>query len=818
LKYFSFTRTIQKSLFLIIFLASLKVSSQTLLINEFEAKNASTIKDNADDYDDWIEIYNTTSSSINLNGYCITDDLKNKTKFQLTTAGSELVVPAGGYLLLWADGETSQGKTHLSFKLSGDKGEIGLVNSSAQWVDSLTYSLQYSDISKGRDKNNKSAWKYYSTPTPGSANNTSAYAGVSGKPVFSNLSGVYGSSIPVSLTPTSASDTIRYTLNNSDPKSTSTIYKTPININKTQVIRAIAKGPGKIGSEITSQIYFRNVNHTLPILAIITDTLNLFGSKGIYTNYDQSGRDWERFCQIKYIKNGVESTESNAGIRIQGSSSIGMPKKSFRLFFRDEYGNGKFDYPIYGVGKIDKFDKLVLKSGYDDDITTDNGTLLRDAITVEFWNKIGGFPQINSWAVLYLNQHYWGIYNIRESVDETFIQDHTSMNDFDLVRFHNEGSECKYGTITDWNELYNFIKTKDLSVQANYETVASLLDIDDFTTLMAMVQCSQYYSWCWGVSMFKNNDPAGKWKFSIWDADRAYLSKVDINWNGFNEAENSTTDLFWANNFPKKLCDNAEFRRLYVNRICDLLNSVFLPDSAIKVLDSNYNLIKPEIQSEFNSWNPGVNDWEANVERIREYFRDRPNGLISQMKDYFSLSTMHTIDINVTGHGRVKVNQLLLGQYPWQGNYFENNAVDLYAIPDSGYHFAGWDKVEENPEMSKSVNLTNDLAITAYFEVGPDAVSTPEKEIIQLQVYPNPFDEKTTINYIAESNETINLSVYTIDGKPIKNIFTGKVTVGEHNFSWNGDGLNENPVQTGMYLVRLQTGNTTQFYKIIKAK
>jgi len=79
---------------------------------------------------------------------------------------------------------------------------------------------------------------------------------------------------------------------------------------------------------------------------------------------------------------------------------------------------------------------LVLKAGYDDDITTESspgGTLLRDATSVELWKAIGGLPQLSSFATLYLNNQYWGIYDLRESIDEHFIQAHTNYTNFDLI-------------------------------------------------------------------------------------------------------------------------------------------------------------------------------------------------------------------------------------------------------------------------------------------------------------------------------------------------------------------------------------------------
>jgi hypothetical protein len=100
---------------------------------------------------------------------------------------------------------------------------------------------------------------------------------------------------------------------------------------------------------------------------------------------------------------------------------------------------------LFGSENVQSFQKLAVKPDYDDDMTMDVGTLLRDALALELWKKTGGVKQLSSFIILYLNNQYWGIYNLRESIDENFIKAHTSLADFDLVRLRNEGPGLDYG-------------------------------------------------------------------------------------------------------------------------------------------------------------------------------------------------------------------------------------------------------------------------------------------------------------------------------------------------------------------------------------
>jgi spore coat protein CotH len=660
----------KSSLFSILFVLAVSqpfIDAQTLKINEFQARNASTLADNNNEYDDWIEIKNPGGVSINLNNYYLTDDFTDKIKCRILAAGSELIISPGGVIILWADNDVNQGTNHLSFKLSGDGGQIGLYSPQVQLIDAVTYINQYTDISQGRDISNNSLWKFYSVPTPGQANTTHGYNGVSGLPLFSQSTGYYSSPLQITISSSQAGESIRYTLDNSDPDNSSLLYQNQVLVNNTRIIRAIAQGTNLINSGIVSHIYFENVQHALPILAIITDSLNLWGSTGIYDHPDHTSSDWERFCQLKYLKDSQLKTESNAGIRIQGNSSVNMPKKSFRLFFKDEYGNGSFDYSIFGSNELNSFKRLVLKAGYDDDITTETGTLLRDALTAELWRQVGYLSNLSAWTSLYLNNRYWGIYNIRESVDEHYIQDHTNMTDFDLIRFNsitNVWRECKYGTIDKWNTMYDYILNSDFSIDENYQEIESMIDMDEFISLMAFVQCSQYYSWGYGISMYRENIPVAKWKICLWDSDRAYS---DVDWNGFEDAQNNTGTYFWANHFPKQLINSPIFQQKYSNRINELLNTVFSPENSIHVLDSLYSIISPEMPNELARWNPGNNQWENNVEAIREFLRHRPEILLEQMQAYLPPPT--NVNAPILGHSSIDV-------YP--NPFIEQTSIKFY--------------------------------------------------------------------------------------------------------------------------------------------
>jgi len=126
------------------------------------------------EYDDWIELHNSTDLPLNVGGLCLTDNLNVPCKYLIPTHSPALTtIPARGYLLLWSDGQPDQGILHVNFKLDKAGEEIGLVqitDTDTVFVDSLTYGEQTTDISFGRSPDGAETWRLFETPTPLSSN------------------------------------------------------------------------------------------------------------------------------------------------------------------------------------------------------------------------------------------------------------------------------------------------------------------------------------------------------------------------------------------------------------------------------------------------------------------------------------------------------------------------------------------------------------------------------------------------------------------------------------------------------------------------
>ena len=176
-------------IFMLILLSALLAQAQSLVINEFLAGNSSDITDNKGEYEDWIEIYNTSSSPYNLAGMFITDDLAMPLKFQIPVGNDSTIIPAGGYLVLFADNDTEQGILHLDFKLSTGGEQLGLFDGLGNPVDTFSFPAQFTNVSFGRNPDGSNNWVYYSETTPGSTNAQNYLSVMTDSHIFSHISG-----------------------------------------------------------------------------------------------------------------------------------------------------------------------------------------------------------------------------------------------------------------------------------------------------------------------------------------------------------------------------------------------------------------------------------------------------------------------------------------------------------------------------------------------------------------------------------------------------------------------------------------------------
>jgi len=144
-----------------------------LVVNEWMAAAQSVIQDPADGhFEDWFELYNAGTNSVDLSGYLLADSRNPADPF---TIPAGYVVGPKQFRLVWADGEPVQNAPgrdlHVNFSLSADGEEIVMLNPDREVVSAALFAEQTRGISEGRFPDGAAEpFALFNAPTPGQPN------------------------------------------------------------------------------------------------------------------------------------------------------------------------------------------------------------------------------------------------------------------------------------------------------------------------------------------------------------------------------------------------------------------------------------------------------------------------------------------------------------------------------------------------------------------------------------------------------------------------------------------------------------------------
>ncbi len=361
-------------------------------------------------------------------------------------------------------------------------------------------------------------------------------------------------------------------------------------------------------------------------------------------NYKQKGRDWEKECHIDMFEVSPESTElafeQNCGIRIQGNYSRSDLQKGFRLYARKDYGEKRFDYPVFGDdADVKSFKTLVLRAGGNCAFTAKFNDTYWQTIVEDMDCSV----QMSRPCVVYLNGEYFGLYVLQEDYSEHYFADHYGVNADDVVIYKGDAEkyEKKYyldeGTlpegITDegyfYNELFEFFGThSDLKDDKDFEEFSKLVDVESVKDyFLAEVWINNKWDWPgknWSMWKTASNDGSeygdGRWRFLFYDMEFGGVSgSQDIKTNTVKEDNYMPNGLLNKDtNNPAVLCyaylmTNENFKNEYCDELLALSEGTFKRDRLNETLANFLNEYSP-LYGQFFERYPGAGSVEEAVE------------------------------------------------------------------------------------------------------------------------------------------------------------------------------------------------------------
>ncbi len=706
-----------------------------VVINEYSCSNMNTVLDAFGEREDWVELYNTGATNVNLTGYFLSDDATDLQKWAIPAVTD--IAPNGRKMIFCSKRDLVHptGQIHPDFKLrQADQEWFILSNPMGVVVDSIYLTSNKTQInhSRGRTTDGALTWSIFDTPTPNAAN-VNAKDGYEPAPIFSVAPGNYPAAQNVALSsPTGAS--IYYTLNGSIPSAASTPYAGPINVAANTSIRAIAisANPLILPSQIETNTYFINENSNFDVISVC----------GPYTAASSTTAQWLFSFAAPRIWSSFEYFDNNLNYQIEllgrasrhGQDSWAYAQKGIDFEAMDETGTeSSFNYKFFGTSLRDKFDRVMMKAGGSDNFPTgfpNNGTHMRDVFAQTLSEKYGLEMDFRRWhpTLMFVNGQYYGLYDLRERVDGDHFEYYygKKRDKVDHLSYWG-GLRVRIGSDTGWNNLYNFITNNNMANQANYDYVKSELNTKSFIQYFILNTFLVNHDWLnWNTMWWRarGNNNKVKWRYVLWDMDaitdldNANFSNLGTTSFEFDPCE--PTSMFQNNSNIKHtdmltaLLNNAEFSQNYRQEWINMFNGPLDCDNLLAHYDSVVNILTPEMARQATQWGGTFADWQTNVAQSRSFLVSRC-GVIGQKLDSCMSLNPQRLKLNVspTNSGIIALDGSVKSPYVWSQVIEADSLYELTATPTLGpyWSFDRW-------ELNNAANVVNPNATTTPVNFG----------------------------------------------------------------------------------------------------
>lgn len=674
---------------------------------------------------------------------------------------------------------------HTNFSISSDGEPIILSDASQKIIDKVDSIQLPVNISYGRKPDGSGNMFYFNQPTPNTLNTTTGYSGFAQNDLtFLPAPGIFNSAVNVTITSASGNN-IYYTTDGSDPNEQSAKYSGSIAISKGTVIKAVSFPSGLLPATPDVKSYLIiNRQIDMPVMSLSTDPYNLW-SKEYGICYDTTSsstsddgtvnyyKDWERPIYFEYFdETGKNLINSPAGVKMFGAYSRANKQKSMAIHARKEYGASKFKYSFFKTKNLDSFKSFILRNSGNDW----NVSGLRDILHTTLSEGTGLDIQAAQPVVVFLNGKYWGILNIREKINEDYLENNHGV-DADSVDILEGNASVNEGSAEHYQQLLSIINNSNMKLETTYNNVKNMMDVVNF----AEYQIANIYvnNTDWpgnNIKYWREQSPNGRWRWLMFDTDFGFgiWDNNDFNDNTleFALATNSSSyaNAPWATLLLRKLLENPDFKADFINRFADRINYQFETNRVNYTVDSLADIIRNEIPYHIGRWEH-MWSWEDKISGMKEWGKNRPDKVRGHISSQFGLGGTYklTVDVNNSQMGYIQVNTLELTNLPWTGTYFKNNPITVTAVAKPGYRFIQWQNTSIT-ESQINIAFTTTTQLIAVFE----PYDTKHGAIVINEINyksDKSFDTGDWLELYNTTNTTIDVSGYIVTDNNVDNKF-----------------------------------------------
>ena len=613
-----------------------------LVISEAAVKNLGLNVAGTDSDCDWVEIKNISDQPVLLSDYFLSD--KDDLPF-LWRLPEEQLAPGAVTLFVCEDpGSGFYGFTPCTgFSLNAVSEQLYLTKMNGERIDWASLRDIPTGGSYGR-MDGCAGWFYFAAPTPGTGNGN-GYRRVSPMPVSLTADGVF-EGINVAELILQGEGELRYTVNGSAPTKNSLLYSGPIPITHTCVVSVKNFEQGALPSRTLTLSFIMNEGHTLPVVSFAAEDADAFNSI-----YDAGVKLYEMPGTLAFFR-GDESFRIHCGVKLNGETSLIMPKKNMAVKFSGAYGEPTLEYDIFGGG-VSSFTDLLLRAGQDQ-----YQGIVRNELAQRLAEKADTavINQRSIYCVLYLNGEYAGIYTVKERPNDSLYAS--------LAGVDEDSVECIEAPAPYGSDLYRqtveFVNGNNMAIQANYEKFCEAVDIDSLIDWLILEGfCANTDVTSGNLRYARSADADGKWHLLFYDLDAAFRSFDSIQSNLLNDYGAS---IIQVASFSVPLMHNAQFRDKFLTRAAELLAGPLSNESVLEELDRMVEELRPEVDRDYARIGHSAASWENAISELRSMIADRNwqqaniDGLCRAfgLDDTARLRYFGEIDGHMAGGGAIK--------------------------------------------------------------------------------------------------------------------------------------------------------------------
>ena len=612
-----------------------------VIINEVMASNG--YYENGHAWD-WVELYNDGNSMENLSGWGFTDSKKDLYKFTFPD-GTKL--KAGEYLTIWCTGTENKtpgkGDTfYADFKISSSGETLRLTDEDEDEVQKLKMPEQYGCVSYGQPSGG-GEYGFFEKPTRGKKNESEAYTRRLQEPEIVTAAGFYEGSVTVEVRGEEGAE-LHYTTDGETPTKKSKVFpKEGLTLKKTTPLRVKAFLNNAVSSPVAGATYFIDDAPKTAIVSLISDDQYLFSKKtGILTKGTGSipnySKGYEYPVHIEYFnKDGKQEISQTGTMTCSGHSARINSQKSIALYARKAWGADQFMFNPFRTRDYVGYKSLLLRAANSDF----SATRLRDIVASSLAEGQDILYQDHEVIQVYINGRYWGHYNLREKINKYFVAayegvtEETDIDNIDILARTGTDEFLQNGDNKDWLELCDFCKKNDLNKPENLAWLEERLDIDNMFTHAA-------FEIILGNVDFTNvrvyRVPGGKWKYLLFDVEACWRNLDPTPIEYYIKPLNAKIQGF-RHEPLNALFKVPEMKARFLQRVSELLSTVFRWDNVEKHFDDVIEVLKPILPRHIERWkNMKMENWKKNIHATKYYARVRPKKIPEMLKKAMKLT------------------------------------------------------------------------------------------------------------------------------------------------------------------------------------